>query len=45
MHIRPLVRSDIPRVLEISLQVFSGDELFRWLYPLQNKYANDLRRF
>jgi hypothetical protein len=40
----PLVHSDIPRVLELSVQVFSDDELFRWLYHHQDKNPNDLRR-
>jgi len=45
MHVRPLIRSDIPRVLEISGACFSSDELFRWMYPHQDRYPNDLRRY
>ena len=45
MHIRPLLRADLPRVLEICVACFSDDDLFRWMYPHQEKYANDLRRF
>ena len=40
-----MVRSDISRVVDICNACFSEDELFRWLYPHQDKYPNDLRRF
>lgn len=45
MHIRPLIRSDIPAVAEITNQTFSKDELFTWLYPHQSHFPDDLRRF
>ena len=45
MHVRPLIRSDIPAVAEITNQTFSKDELFAWLYPHQDRFPDDLRRF
>ncbi|KAF2489869.1 acyl-CoA N-acyltransferase [Lophium mytilinum] len=45
MLIRPLLREDLPAVAPIVHDTFSNDELFTWLYPHQEKYPNDLRRF
>ncbi|KAF2806276.1 acyl-CoA N-acyltransferase [Mytilinidion resinicola] len=45
MLIRPLIRADLSSVAPIVHDTFSGDELFTWLYPHQEKYPNDLRRF
>ena len=45
MHVRPLIRSDIPAVAEITNQIFSKDKLFTWLYPHQDRFPDDLRRF
>lgn len=45
MLVRPILREDLSRVLDICVACFSDDELFRWLYPHQDKFPNDLRRF
>src|SRR5690348_12108476 len=45
MLIRPITRDDLPRVCAIAFQAFKQDELLTWLYPNQDKYPDDLRRF
>lgn len=45
MLIRPLSRPDLPAVSQITHRAFSHDELFTWLYPHQDKYPDDLRRY
>jgi hypothetical protein len=45
MHVRPLIRSNIPAVAEITNQTFSKYELLTWLYLHQDRFPDDLRRF
>ncbi|KAH7377796.1 acyl-CoA N-acyltransferase [Pyrenochaeta sp. MPI-SDFR-AT-0127] len=45
MHIRPLSRSDIPRVAAIALAAFEKDELYTFLYPRLQDYPDDFRRY
>lgn len=45
MYIRPLTREDLPAVAWMTNQTFAKDELYKWLYPHQDLYPDDLRRF
>jgi len=44
MHIRPLIRGDLPDVKEITFQTFKNDEMYTYLQPNFNKYPDDVRR-
>ncbi|ORY03221.1 hypothetical protein BCR34DRAFT_605305 [Clohesyomyces aquaticus] len=45
MLIRPMTREDLPEALAITNQAFSHDELFSWIYPRNDEYPDDLRRW
>jgi ribosomal protein S18 acetylase RimI-like enzyme len=45
MRVRPLTREDLPQVGDITHRTFKDDELYTWLYPNQDKFPDDIRRF
>ena len=44
MHIRPVTRNDLPEIGDLIFHTFQNDGLFKYLYPHQNQYPDDLRR-
>lgn len=45
MFIRKLTRDDLPAVAAITRSSFAKDELFAWLWPKQDQYPDDIRRY
>ena len=45
MRIRPLLREDIPLLSSIASEVFWDDDLFAWLCPHRDRYADDFRAY
>ena len=45
MRMRPMIRSDLPKVISIVNKAFANDELVRWLFPQMDAYPDDVRRY
>lgn len=44
MYMRPITQADVAEAAAIANAAFSSDALFKYLFPRQDKYPDDLRR-
>ncbi|PSN65915.1 acyl-CoA N-acyltransferase [Corynespora cassiicola Philippines] len=45
MRVRLMTREDLPQVAEITHAVFLQDDHYRYMYPRQEQYPEDMRRY